>query len=74
MSNEVIGFIQARGGPVTDMDLADHFNILEDPNRVIPIFRAINESLRRGTLERLPATHPINGGRLVVKLATDAIA
>ena len=74
IGSEVIGFIKKQGGPVTDMDLAEHFDVLDDPDRIFPIFNALNDSLQKGIIVRIPASHPNCGGRLTVRLATDAIA
>lgn len=74
VQQEIIDFIKRRGGAVTDMDLAEYFDVLADPNRVFPLFQAINHSLEQGSLKRISANHPVQGGRLAVRLATDAIA
>jgi hypothetical protein len=73
MEAEVLAFIRSHQ-PVSDMDLIEYFNILEDPNLVFPVFRTVRKSISNGVVCRIPTTDPVNGGRLIVREACSAIA
>lgn len=74
VQREMIDFIKRRGGPVTDIDLAEHFDVLADPSRVFSIHKALGASIQQGLIEPVPVHSRIKGGRLAVKLTAAASA